>query len=229
MSSTKPKRVHASGRLVFRRNVRQVQSALLPLHVAGDSALVWAEIVPDDANEVEIEIGSGKGSFMVEAARTRPLVFFVGIEAGPTYAAYCADRLLRQGLKNACMVVDDARLFLKDSVPQGRVRRLHIYYPDPWPKRRHRKRRIFDGEFPLLAHRILEPHGELLIATDNCRYFGEILAVCGASQELRRSSELEERYGIETGGLAFGPTNFSKKYREQGRSMYRAAYVRRQP
>ncbi|MFQ5504741.1 MAG: nitrite reductase small subunit NirD [Planctomycetota bacterium] len=217
--------MHPSGRLVSRHKLRPSRSEDLPLFTAGAAPLCWSELVPEGDRDVEIEIGSGKGTFLVGAASSRPETFFVGIEASPAYASYAADRLARRGLENAVLVSDDARLFLADTAPESRVAKLHVYYPDPWPKRRHRKRRFFAPELPVLVHRCLRPGGELLIATDNSRYFGEILAVLGASPLLARSDALEERYGEESPGLAFGPTNFSIKYAAEGRPRHRAVYV----
>lgn len=103
---------------------------------------------------------------------------------------------------------------------------MHIYYPDPWPKWRHRKRRIFSDELPPLLHHVLESGGELLVATDNLRYFGEILEVLGETELLERAFDLEAKYGAEDPGLAFGPTNFSRKYKIEGRTLRTCAWRR---
>lgn len=221
-----PKRVHPSGRLTFRSNVRAAKADDLPIIEAGDEAIAWTSVVPSDWNgEVELEIGCGKGQFLVEAATRRPESFFVGCEAGPDYARYCADRAKRQELQNVKLIADDARLFLSDSVPEKSLRRIHVYHPDPWPKRRHRKRRIFDEDFAKACVRALQSDGELLVATDNTRYFGEILTVLGAEAGLKRDATLEACYGDERAGLAFGPTNFAQKYVAEERERHRAVYV----
>ncbi len=226
MSASRPKRVHPSGRLSFRKNVRLPKTDDLPLVVVRDAAPSWDTLVPGGRHgSIEIEIGCGKGAFLVAAAERRPDVFFLGVEAGTDYARYCAGRVQRRGIENAMLVADDARLLLADTVPTHSIDRIHIYYPDPWPKRRHRKRRIIDHEFTLLADRCLAPGGELLVATDNTRYFGEMLAVLGTSALLSRTVEQEAHYGDETPGLAFGPTNFSEKYRIEERPRHRAVYT----
>ncbi len=224
MGGQRPKRMHPSGRLVFRHNVRTPRAEELPLVIAEDERVPWSALVPADARDVEIEIGSGKGSFLVCAAESRPEQHFVGIEAGIAYAEYCADRIARAGLSNARMLADDARLFLAESVPDHALLRLHVYYPDPWPKRKHRKRRIFDLDFATLAARVLRPEGELLVATDNTRYFGECLLALGQSPLLWRDPAQEARYGEEVPGLAFGPTNFSEKYIKEDRARHRAVF-----
>lgn len=219
--------MHASGRLVFRAKVPPACSPDLPFLAATDQAVAWEEVVPSDyAGPIEIEIGCGKGTFLLEAATARPGVQFVGVEAAPAYARYAADRAARSRLANIVFVADDARLFLRETTPEGAAARIHVYFPDPWPKRRHRKRRLFDPETVSLLARALAPGGELLVATDDTRYFGEMLAVLGASPRFHRSRAGEIGYGEETPGVAFGPTNFGRKYREEGRARHRAVYVK---
>ena len=223
----RPARVHPSGKLVFRSNTRAPRSDDLPLFEPGDTGVEWEQLVPRDFDgDIEIEVGCGKGSFLLAAAERNADRRFVGVEAGPAYAGYCADRIARAGLDNAVLIADDARLFLRDSVPEASIARLHVYHPDPWPKRRHRKRRLFAAEFPELVARALRPNGQLLVSTDNTRYFGEILVALGKRRELRRSSELENDYGDEIAGVAFGPTNFAEKYIAEERQRHRAVYVR---
>lgn len=218
-----PKRVHPSGRLTFRSKVRASSSEGLRFTIAGDERIPWHEIVPGDwTGTIELEIGCGKGAFLLAAASSRPDVFFVGCEAGIEYARYCADRV--RELDNTWLVADDARLFLADSVPDHSLARIHVYHPDPWPKRRHRKRRLFDQDFARDVVRTLVAGGELLVATDNTRYFGEILTVLGAEQQLYRELDIEARYGDEVPGLAYGPTNFAQKYVNEGRERHRAVY-----
>lgn len=226
MERTRPRR-HPAGRPTARGRVRPPKRRDIPLVVAGAGPLSFGELTPPGAGPLELEIGCGKGTFLVEAARRRPEVRFVGIEAGYAYAAYTADRLARAGLGNAVVVADDARLFLADSAPAGAFERIHVYFPDPHPKRRHRKRRLFQPEIAARLARALKPGGELLVATDQSAYFGEITAVLGACPALRRAPDLEARYGPEQPGLAFGPTNYGRKARAAGRTIRRAVYVAR--
>ena len=199
----------------------------MPLFEPDDAGVAWDRLVPASfAGDVEVEVGCGKGSFLLAAAQRNPDRRFVGVEAGPAYASYCADRIARAGVDNAVLIADDARLFLRDSVPAASIARLHVYHPDPWPKRRHRKRRLFAAEFPELVVRVLRPGGQLLVSTDNTRYFGEILVALGTCPELLRSAELQAEYGDEIAGVAFGPTNFAEKYVAEERQRHRAVYVK---
>ncbi len=215
-------RAHLCSKVSYRRVGPKVDMEGLPLVDARDGPPPWEELVPPGM-PVEIEVGPGKGRFLLEAARSRREVFFLGIEAAFPYATYTADRLRRAGLENGLVVLDDARLFLEEAVPPGAVRAVHVYFPDPWPKRRHRKRRFFrPGVLPLL-HKVLSPEGRLFVSTDSAAYFGEILALLGTSPCFRRLPELEEE-GALPPEVAFGPTNFETKYRKEGRTIHRAAW-----
>jgi tRNA (guanine-N7-)-methyltransferase len=219
-------RLHGDGRLSFRHRVRKPIADSIPYVDGTQSPTAWRTMVPADSARVEIEIGCGKGTFLKTAALRRPEVFFLGIEASPEYARYCADRIQRAGCSNARMLADNARAFLRDAMPDAAVDTFHIYYPDPWPKRRHRKRRLFQPGMERELARGLKDSGLLLVATDSTAYFGEILTVLGQGAELRRDWELEATLGEGVEGECFVPTNFQIKYRQEGRTLHRAAFRR---
>lgn len=218
-------RMHAGGKLSFRRRVPHVATEGLPYVVGGDDPPPLVELVPPGYDEVEIEVGPGKGTFLLAAAAARPEVFHVGIEAAPAYAQFAADRVQRAGLRNALLLVDNARLYLEDRVEPGAVARLHVYFPDPWPKRRHRKRRLFTEEAPALVHRVLRPGGWLLVSTDNAAYAGQICTVLGSSPLLQRDQDEERRLSAMP-GHGFSPTSFEAKYLAEGRVIRRYAFRR---
>ena len=127
---------------------------------------------------------------------------------------------------NGTLLIDNAKAFLKDQVDDGELDRLHIYFPDPWPKRRHRKRRFFTAEMPAVIHRALKPEGWLLIATDNAALAGEIARVVGSAPGLVRRPDEEQRLQAGPGGHGFSPTSFERKYIEEGRTIRRFAFQR---
>jgi tRNA (guanine-N7-)-methyltransferase len=126
---------------------------------------------------LELEIGSGKGTFLVQEAAARPDTNFFGIEHMKKYAAYAADRCHRAGLDNVRVLGGDAVAFVRERVPDACVRVVHVYHPDPWPKARHHKRRIVRADFLPELVRILAPGGELRIVTDHPEYAEWIAAV----------------------------------------------------
>jgi tRNA (guanine-N7-)-methyltransferase len=167
---------------------------------------------------LEIEIGSGKGTFLLARGEERPEVNILGIEWAREFALYAADRVRRRGLTNVRMLNTDAVEFIRWRVPDGIVRVIHLYFPDPWPKKRHHKRRTVTGSFLAQAHRVLEPGGELRIVTDHDGYWQWM------EEHIAGASELFEvrpfAGGSEDGGGELVGTNFERKYRREGRPFH---------
>lgn len=115
----------------------------------------------------EIEIGTGKGSFLIQQAASDPGTNYLGIEWEGEIYAYAADRLRRRGLTNVRMLRADASAFLRWRCPASIVRVIHLYYSDPWPKAKHHKNRVIQHGFLADVWRVLVPTGELRIVTDH--------------------------------------------------------------
>jgi tRNA (guanine-N7-)-methyltransferase len=223
-------RLHVGGKLSFRRRVPRsdpADTAALPLVPHSEDPPPLRALIPAGIARVEIEIGPGKGTFLLAATEASPDTFLLGIEAASGYAHYAAQRLARTGRKNGLLLVDNARVYLRDRVDPHSVARVHIYFPDPWPKRRHRKRRFFSGDIAEILCRAIVSGGHLLTSTDNPAYAGQICAVLGQSPELERDEGEEQRLNALPPGHGFGPTNFERKYREDRRTIRRYAYRRR--
>ncbi len=171
---------------------------------------------------VELEIGIGKGTFLVEQAKARPDVNFFGIEWARWFWRYASDRLRRNGCTNARTVRAEANFFLTEFVPDHSISVLHIYFPDPWPKARHHKRRLIQPNFMPLIERILIPGGRLQVVTDHQGYFEENI------EPTIRGSNLTivdyNRPGSAGEGEFVG-TNFERKYQREGRPFYALAAV----
>src|SRR5262245_23588292 len=138
--------------------------------------IYWVELY-GNANPVELEIGIGKGTFITEQARCHPEVNFFGIEWARWFWRYASDRLRRNQCLNARTVRAEASYFLAEFVPLASISVLHIYFPDPWPKKRHHKRRLIQDKFMPLVQRTLLPMGRLQIVTDHHEYFEQIEGV----------------------------------------------------
>jgi tRNA (guanine-N7-)-methyltransferase len=181
--------------------------------------LRWSELFGND-HPVELEIGTGKGTFLTEQARTRPEVNFFGIEWARWFWRHASDRLRRNDCAaNARMVRADAGFFFAEFVPEKSLSVVHVYFPDPWPKKRHHKRRLIQEPFLKLVHRSLIDGGRLQIVTDHYDYFEKIQAVVNASA--LRVIEYN-RPGSASDGEFVG-TNFERKYRREGRPFYAVA------
>lgn len=171
---------------------------------------------------LEIEIGVGKGAFLLERAQQCPYTDFLGVEYARAYAAYTADRIRRAGLRNVKMLCADAKKLVEAQLPAGSAWRVHVYFPDPWPKRRHNRRRLIQPIFVNHIRRILKPGGQLLIVTDHREYFEQIIRVITNSPRFARipfpqpSENTEHIVG----------TNFEKKYVKEGRPIFKTALIK---
>lgn len=180
----------------------------------------WAAVF-GNANPVEIEVGCGKGLFLITAAQSRPGHHFFGVEVVRALQLYIATRAAKRSLANVRVAGTDARWLFRELVPTASVAAVHVYFPDPWWKARHKKRRVFTAEFAADCERVLRPGGELRIATDVEEYFAVMTELAGARPGLR-----PERSAVESGEIGDGEilTNFERKARQIGGSVWRAEY-----
>jgi len=166
---------------------------------------------------VHIEIGAGKGTFLLGQAAAQPGDNFLGIEWAGKYYRHAVDRIGRWGLTNVRIMRTDAAEFLADSVPDDSIDCFHIYFPDPWPKKRHNKRRFICPANLEHLIRCLKTAGQLRIVTDHADYFEQIKTVLAA-----RSDSLEEIDFVKPDGADSGEwvgTNFERKYIKDQRSI----------
>lgn len=174
-------------------------------------------------NPLEIEIGSGKGTFITEQARARPEINFIGIEWARFYWRYTCDRLRRHNCLNARATRIEATFFLDEFIPPESVSVLHIYFPDPWPKARHHKRRLVQEAFMPKVMRVLKSGGRLQVVTDHANYWETI-------EPTVRNSPLTvidyNRPGSAKEGEFVG-TNFERKYAREGRPFYAIAALKK--
>ncbi len=194
-----------------------------PRHLPPDSPLLapnppvaWDVLFGND-HPVEIEVGFGKGLFLTTQAEARPGVNFLGIEIERKYTLLGADRIARRQFGNAKVCCTDARWFLRERVAPASVSAVHVYFPDPWWKKRHRKRKLFTRDFAEQCVRVLKPSGRLHFATDVEDYFVESLEIVREVPALTMLPTPE--------ASAQGLTNFERKYREEGRPIYRALWA----
>lgn len=182
--------------------------------------LKWGVLFGDD-RPVELEIGSGKGLFLANAATRAPDHNFVGVEIARKYATRAAERVAKRQLTNVRVYSNDARLFMTRAVADASLRAVHVYFPDPWWKARHKKRRVFCEPLVADIERTLEPNGALSIATDVEEYYGVIRALVADHprfEELPTPELKAPEHDLDY------LTNFERKYRIEGRPIYRVLY-----
>lgn len=173
---------------------------------------------------VEIEIGIGKGRFLLQSAEARPDVFHLGVEWANKYLRMAESRANRRALENVRFLRADARDLVHRALPDASVRAFYVFYPDPWPKKRHQKRRFLRPDTVDHLARTLAPGGLLHVATDHADYWASIEPLLDGHPEFGRLPAF--------GGPDFplpvdGPlTNFEAKYTVEGRDRNRGSWRR---
>lgn len=190
----------------------------------------WFGLAGGDDRPLDLEIGSGKGTFLVQQSPLEPGVDFLGIEIAKAFWRHAADRARRHGLANVRLLWHDADAFLRTHVNDGTFRRVHIYFPDPWPKARHNKRRLIQPAFLSELHRVLVEPGaegvaEVRLATDHEDYFEWMEDAASQVTEI-----FERRAFVSPDSAGEGElvgTNFERKYRPEGRRFQGMLLVKR--
>ena len=172
---------------------------------------------------VEMEVGCGKGTFLLEEAKAFPEKNFFGIEWANKYYKYAVDRIGRWDLPNVRLMRTDAAMFIAEHIPDAAIQVFHLYFPDPWPKKKHNKRRFFCDENLVQLLRILRPDGIINIATDHADYFEQMTGVARRAIEQKLVKEIDfiRPAGAKDGEIV--GTNYERKYMEEGRKTYTLA------
>lgn len=154
---------------------------LRPVFSNGTEERQYAALQPFDLDTLlpgegpwELELGFGKGKYLLRSAQERPDVRFFGIEIVSKYYRLLKGRSERKGLDNLLLARGEALYMLATMLPRGFASRVHVYFPDPWPKSKHHRRRLFDPETADLVLGALKPGGELVFASDFLEY-GELI------------------------------------------------------
>jgi tRNA (guanine-N7-)-methyltransferase len=157
---------------------------------------------------LEVELGAGDGSFLVQYAQSRPDCNFLGVERLLGRLRKIDRKGRRAGLLNLRVIRIEAGYFLEYLLPPTSTRALHVYFPDPWPKRKHRRKRLINEGFPQLARRALQPGGAVHLRTDDADYFAQMTSVLGADAHFE---EMEV-----PPGLASLVTDFERDFHARG-------------
>ena len=173
------------------------------------------------SSSVHIEIGCGRGSFLIGQAQAEPNVDFIGIEWASRYYRYSLDRIGRWGLSNVKLIRTDAAKFITDFIAAHSVDCFHIYFPDPWPKRHHHKRRFFNPANAEQLLRCLKPNGVIQLATDHANYFEQMQRVIAGFGERLEEIEFVCAAAAENGEKV--GTNFERKYIKDKRGVHAIA------
>jgi len=202
-------------------------SAESPLRLDPDRSLAgldWLDVFGSDGR-VEVEIGIGKGRFLLAAAEARPDVHHLGVEWANEYLRIAESRAANRRLANVRFVRVDARELVARGIPPASVDAYYVFYPDPWPKKRHHKRRFFQPSTVSDVARTLKPGGGLHVATDHDEYWSVLEPLLDSHPAFER---LHAFGGDDFPLPADAPlTNFEAKYEIQGRGRHRGSWRRR--
>lgn len=165
---------------------------------------------------VEVELGSGDGSFLVQYAGLHPEHNFIGVERLLGRLRKIDRKGRRAGLQNLRVLRLEAAYFLQYILPKHSISAIHVYFPDPWPKRKHRKNRLIQTGFPELCADVLKDDGLVYLRTDDVDYFSQMVEVFGASPLFQKIETPES--------LSSVVTDFERGFLSRGIQTNRAAY-----
>lgn len=183
----------------------------------------WERIF-GNARPVELEIGTGKAGFLLRRAQAHPQRNFFGIEWANEFYRYALDRMRRWKMTNVRLLRTDAADFIRRTCPRGSLTVLHVYHPDPWPKRRHHKRRLFQPVVVEAAVECLVHGGCWAVQTDHGEYFEVIQSLLRGHPNLQEISFDDPQLGLTDERVQ---TNYEIKYLSEGRAIYRVAMRRK--
>jgi len=195
-----------------------IDESMLPPFDAGGGRIDPRAWFNDPSRPFELEIGSGKGTFLLQQSKSQPEENFLGFEWAGEFYRYAADRLRRHCIPNVKLIYGDATEFITHRCLDGVARVIHLYFSDPWPKKRHHKRRVVQDRSLIEFHRVLEVGGELRIVTDHDDLWAWMV------EHAERSGELFERRDfappVSAGEGEVVGSNFERKYRREGRPFH---------
>ncbi len=176
-----------------------------------------AEVLPQE-QPFEVEVGCGDGSFLIRYAQAHPERNFLGIERLLGRTRKTDRKGLRAGLRNLRVLRLEAAYSVEFMLPAAAAAAVHVYFPDPWPKRRHHGRRLINPAFVATVCRALAPGGRFYLRTDDLDYFKHMGEVCGACPLLKRAETPPD--------LAAVITDFERGFLARGVATNRLAFER---
>ncbi|MDP8246353.1 MAG: tRNA (guanosine(46)-N7)-methyltransferase TrmB [Candidatus Hinthialibacter antarcticus] len=189
-----------------------------------DETLDFPKIFGND-NPVEIEIGCGKGRFILAESKARPSVNFIAIERSKKIIRIGASRATKLRRTNLAFLNLDADMVVKLLVKPNSIQAYHVYFPDPWPKGRHRKRRLFNPRLLQKMAETLLPQGILKLKSDHADYYNdanERIITSSLFQRVNEDVSYETVRNINEAGEE--ASHYEIKWRKEARPIHSSEY-----
>ncbi len=174
---------------------------------------------------LELEIGSGKGHFVLQQSQRNAGRNYLGNEIAKKYARFGAYRLAKNNVANGRILSGDGLLLFRELLPDACAEDVHVYFPDPWWKERHRRRRVMQPEFVANVDRVLVPGGRLHFWTDVEQYFEEtvdLLVECSNFSAPVHIEPAAPQHDMDY------QTHFERRMRKNGHDVFRAKFIKPQ-
>lgn len=188
-----------------------------PLEHTATRELQFFPVQPDTVTADYIEIGPGRGDFLLDMAASYPTNRFVAVEMGGRRFRKLSERIDKARLTNVLLIRGDARVVLPRFISSGSISRLFVLFPDPWPKRRQAHNRLLTAEFISLLADTIRTGGELFHATDVREYAEWVAENCRTVGRLQLGTPAI----VDSAPVAeYRPSYFEQKWRAEGKSIY---------
>lgn len=211
------------GRRALRKTDAQLDLSAFYWEIEDPAARVEFDSLFPNRGPVEVEVGSGKGLFLANAAAERSDRNFLGIEISRKYARFAAARLAKHQLRNGKVISADAIRLFGEAFSNDCAAAVHVYFPDPWWKKRHHKRRLMTAEFVGHVERVLQPGGRLHFWTDVHDYFQASMSLISEHTGLSGPFSVCERDPDHD--LDYR-THFERRTRLEGMPVFRAEFCK---
>lgn len=184
----------------------------------------WTSVLPlnkvfPENKPLEVDLGCGKGRFLLAHAERNPDVDFLGVDRSLARLKKIDERISKRGITNIKLLRLEATYTIRYLLPPHSVSALYIFFPDPWPKRRHHCRRLFSRSFIDTVDQVLKPEAIIHIATDNIDYFDDIQTILHSDSRFQKADVFEPPEEEKT--------DFEIIFLSQDAKIGRASYLKR--